>query len=427
MTEHPADPASRNVFLESEPFRQLRPALLDQVFESTHERRYAAGEHMIRQGARGDVLLVLLEGNARVTVRYEDGQSWPIADVSRGTIVGEMALVTQDPTTADVEATAPVRALALPVERFHAIAATHPELTIVLTNVVADRLGQAPHDGLGGKIVEGYRIAGCIGHGGMAVVYEATEVATGHRVALKMLSHRLVYRPDFVARFEREARIVQTLDHVNIAKLRRTFPAFRTEFMVMEFVEGASLSEILETSDPLSEDEARRVLGQLASALVFVHGHGVIHRDLKPSNVLVSRSGRVKLTDFGLARASVKLPDETATLEGDTVGTPVYMAPEQMMGEDSGTAIDVFGFACIASELVSGRKLFEGSSLSSIYRQKVAYRVPPAASIGSGVSEEFRELLVGGLVSEPEKRLDSLREFAAWSGDLPADWLERVF
>ncbi len=426
MTELPADPASRDVLLESEPFRLLRPALLDAVFAATHERRYDAGEHLIRQGTRGDALLILLDGMADVTVRHDDGGSWAIASVARGSVVGEMALVTRDPTTADVIASMPVRVLVFPVEAFHAIAATHPELTIVLTNVVADRLGQSTQDGLGGKVVEGYRIAGCLGRGGMAVVYEAAELATGDRVALKMLSHRLVYQPESVARFEREARIVQTLDHENIAKLRRTFPAFRTEFMVMEFCEGASLQDILDARGPLSEDDARRVLGQLATALVFVHDRGVVHRDVKPSNVLVTRSGRVKLSDFGLAKSTAALGDDTATLEGSTVGTPAYMAPEQMMGEDSGRAMDAYGFACVAYELISGRRLFDAPSLSALYRQKGAYRVPPASEIGPGVSDAYRELLVAGLASDPGKRLGFLRGLAAWSGNLSSSILDRL-
>jgi predicted Ser/Thr protein kinase len=426
VTEHPAHPASRAVFIASEPFRQMRPALLDQVFRATIERRFEPGEHVIRQGTAGDALMVVLEGRAEVIVRVEQEQSWPIAEVSMGSVIGEMALVTEDLTTADVVASTPLRALALPSERFHAIAATHPELTIVLTDLVADRLGRSLRDGLGGKVLEGYRIVGCVGRGGMAVVYEAIELATGEHVALKMLSHRLVYRPEFVSRFEREARLLQTLEHANIARLRGTFPAFRTEFMVMEFCAGASLGACLEKHRPFPEDQGRRVLGQIASALAFVHERGIVHRDLKPGNVLVMRSGRVKLTDFGLAKEARPITDDTASLAESTVGTPFYMAPEQMMGDDSGPAADIFAFACLAYEIVAGRRPFDAASLSALQRQKLAFVVPPARDLGRGISEELRELIVRGLDKDPQKRLVSLSGTAAWAADLSADFLPLI-
>ena len=418
MSEPPADPASREVLLESEPFKALRPRLTDQVFAATKERRSGAGETIIRQGQRGDALFVVIDGEARVTLRDHGGEARTIATLAAGSVAGEMSLITQEPATADVIAETDVRVLVLPAAAFDALAAKNPELTIVLTNVVADRLGRGLVDGLGGKVLNGYRIVRTVGRGGMAVVYEAIEVATGERVALKMMSHRLVYQPGAHSRFEREARIVEPLTHPNIARMRGHFPAFRTEFIVMEFCEGVTLAEALVQRGAFPEAEARRVLGQLATALDFVHERGVVHRDLKPGNVMLSPDGRVKLMDFGLAKEERRATDETATQTGTVLGTPLYMPPGQMTGEESGPAIDVYAFACIAYELVAGTPLFEGRTTRALLQDKLTRKVPPASEIAGGISAELHELLVRGVENDPEKRLDSLRGFAAW-GDGP--------
>ena len=426
-TDYPADPASRGVLLECEPFRALRARLVDQVFSSARERVYEPNDVIIRQGQQGDSLFVVVEGEARVLLRDHDGTVRTIATLTRSSVAGEMSLITQEPATADVIATTEVRVLVLSSADFDALTAKNPELTIVLTNLVADRLGRALHDGLGGKVLNGYRVLRCVGRGGMAVVYEATELATGERVALKMMSHRLVYQPGAPSRFEREARIVEPLEHENIARMKGHFPAFRTEFIVMEFCEGATLADLLARHGAFPEDQARRVLGQLATALQFVHDRGVVHRDLKPGNVMLTPSGRVKLMDFGLAKEDAALSDDTATQPDTVMGTPLYMPPGQMMGEETGPSIDVYSFACIAYELVVGRPFYEGRTARGLLQDKLTRRLPPAGEIGHGISEEFRDLLAKGLRTERDNRLESVSAVVPWGGELDPSFLRKLF
>jgi serine/threonine protein kinase len=242
-----------------------------------------------------------------------------------------------------------------------------------------------------------------------------------------MMSHRLVFQPGAFSRFEREARIVEPLEHPNIARLRGHFPAFRTEFIVMEFCEGATLGELLVGYGPFPESETRRILGQLATALTFVHERGVVHRDLKPGNVMLTPKGRVKLMDFGLAKEQRQISDDTATQDGSVLGTPLYMAPEQIAGDDSGPLIDVYAFACVAFELLSGKKLFEARNMTQLLQEKLTKTVPPAYEIGSGISPEMHRLLLGGLEKDPAKRLGSLRHVLGWRGELDPDFLEKLF
>jgi predicted Ser/Thr protein kinase len=428
MIERPADPASRSVLQDSEPFRPLRGRLVDQLFLAARERVYAPGEVIIHQGQDAEALHVVAEGTADV-ILHDHGTSRKIGSLIPGSVIGEMSLITEEPATADVVvAGVPVRTLVITAADFEALAGRNPELTIVLTNLVAERLGRALHDGLGGKELNGFRILNCVARGGMAVVYEALELATGRRVALKMMSHCLVFQPGAFSRFEREARIVKSLEHPNIARLIGHFPAFRTEFIVMEFCEGANLSDLLTRQGAFPEAQARRVLGQLATALTFVHDRGVVHRDLKPGNVILTPQGQVKLTDFGLAKEKQHInEDDTASMEASVLGTPVYMAPEQILGDDSGAVMDVYAFACVAYELLSGRKLFEVRSMAQLLRDKQTMVVPPPYEIGAGTSPEMHRLLVGGLEKDPAKRLATLREVTAWDGVPDAEFLGRLF
>ena len=427
MTEHPSDPSSRAVLAESECFQALRDKFVDQVFARTHERRYAPGEILIRQGVPGDVLLVIIEGTVRIVLHDDEGRDLMLARSTRGAVAGEMSLITQGPATADAVAESAVRALVLPASDFNELAGRNPELTIVLTNLVADRLGRDLVDGLGGKTLNGFKIERCLGRGGMAVVYDATELSTGERVALKMMSHRLVYQPGAFSRFEREARIVEPLEHPNIARFRGHFPAFRTEFIVMEYCEGATLAELLDRFGPFPESQAKRLLGQLANALEFVHAHDVLHLDIKPANIMLTDRGQVKLMDFGLAKEDRKLSDETETETGTVQGTPLYMAPEQIAGDPAGPSADIYAFACVAYELLTGRKLFEGRTMRQLIKEKLVKELPPAAEIGQGISSELHSIMDRALEKDPATRLDTLRSCVPWAGPLDPELLKRLF
>jgi serine/threonine protein kinase len=214
----------------------------------------------------------------------------PVGEFGPGDIVGEISLVTDEPRTADVVARTRVQSLHLPASDFHVLSDRHPDLRVLLTEVVTDRLGHSRYDGLTGKDIHGYQIIQCVGRGGMGVVYEATHVANGQKVAPKMMNHRLIYQLSALRRFRREAAMLETLDHPALARLYECFSAYKTEFLAMEFCHGQTLSQMIAARGPLKEDLVRPMLGQLAVALKYVHGRGVVRRDLKPSNIVLTRS-----------------------------------------------------------------------------------------------------------------------------------------
>lgn len=239
-----------------------------------------------------------------------------------------------------------------------------------------------------GRIVGHFELIGLLGRGGMGEVWRARDLKLGREVALKVLPERLADDPDYVGRFEREARALAALNHPHVAQIfelaevappERPGGAFRV--IVMELVEGDTLTERLKQG-PLPVGEAVRIALQVAQALAAAHTRGVVHRDVKPSNVVLDVEGNAKVLDFGLARvrpawrAGAEV-EETAKLSdsGVVVGTAAYMSPEQVRGEPCDDRCDVWAFGCTLAEMLSGQRLVPGNSVPEITGNVLAGRL----------------------------------------------------
>jgi eukaryotic-like serine/threonine-protein kinase len=413
------DKTSTRAPVGSSPFSVLDPATLGDLLSVMHLREYSPGECLIRQGDPAEFLLLLLTGTASARVQDTPAGRPPIGEFGPGDIVGEMSLLTNEPRTAGVVADTFVRSLELSTVDFHMMTDRHPDLRVVLTDVMASRLGAARFDGLGGKDIHGYRIVQCIGRGGMGVVYEARNLTTGETVALKMMSHPLMYRPSALRRFRREAVVLRTLEHPSLVQLYDRFSAYKTEFLAMEFCYGSTLAQVIASRGRLKEQVVRGILGQLAAALTYIHGRGVVHLDVKPSNVMLPQSGSVKLLDFGIVTVDER-SDLWQTLKTDTslprmLGTPRYMAPERFSDRGVDRRADLYGLACVAFEALSGRPVVKSSNVFDIIREQAQFTMPPREEIGSGVSLEMHEVLLRGLAQSPDNRTLDLDKLALWA------------
>ena len=195
-----------------------------------------------------------------------------------------------------------------------------------------------------------------LGEGGMGIVYLATYVETGKKVALKILPPSLGGNPQLVARFEREMAILKRLKHPNVVQYFGGGRSGGQQYYAMEYVPGGGLDVVLKAKATLPWQEALDLLKQVAAALEHAHAHGIVHRDLKPANLFLAKDGRLKLGDFGIARDT----EATAlTVAGKTVGTYAYMAPEQIAGKAPVSRhTDLYALGCVAFELLSGRPPF---------------------------------------------------------------------
>ncbi|HEY2954655.1 MAG TPA: protein kinase [Candidatus Eisenbacteria bacterium] len=267
-----------------------------------------------------------------------------------------------------------------------------------------------------------YLLQGEIGRGGMGVVYLARDTRLDREVAIKMLPEDVGKDPEQLARFRREARLLALLNHPNIATIYGIEQSESGErFLILERLEGETLARRLK-SGPLPLEEAVAVCAQIAEALEAAHERNVVHRDLKPGNVMLLPRGRVKVLDFGLAkhiagpapRDGAPPPRDASRLTeaGTVLGTPGYMAPEQVLGLPHDRRADVFAFGCVLYECLAGRPAFAGDNPTTITAAVLA-GAPAWAALPEGTPQPIRELIERCLEKDPEARPGDLAEARA--------------
>jgi serine/threonine-protein kinase len=264
-----------------------------------------------------------------------------------------------------------------------------------------------------------YKIEGELGAGGMGLVLAATDSRLGRRVAIKLLHETFLGDPDRLARFDREARVLASLNHSNIAAIHGLEKADDVTFLVLEYVPGDTLADRLAKA-PLSLKESLDVCRQLAEALEAAHAQGIIHRDLKPANVKITPDGKVKVLDFGLAKALdlARAPgdeSDTATLSpvmtqtGVVMGTVPYMSPEQASAKPLDPRTDIWSFGCILYETLAGRRSFAGASTAELL-VAILDRDPDWSRLPANTPENVKHLLRRCLAKDLRNRLHDIAD-----------------
>ncbi len=275
-----------------------------------------------------------------------------------------------------------------------------------------------------GNTLSHYRVTAKLGEGGMGEVYRAEDSRLGRDVALKVLPENLASDPDRLARFSREARMLASLSHGNIASIYDLVEADGRQLLVMEVAEGETLAEALERG-PIPLDTACRIAVQIAEALEAAHEKGIVHRDLKPANIKVGPQGHVKVLDFGLAKAldqdpvvsdapspsviqnSPTLTQQQVTQMGVLLGTAPYMSPEQARAQRVDRRADIWAFGCVLSEMLTGQRLFSGQSATDILGA-IVHSEPNLDSLPPEVPPRLRRLIQQCLRKDANRRLQSI-------------------
>ena len=256
-----------------------------------------------------------------------------------------------------------------------------------------------------------YEISGQIGAGGMGEVYRAIDTNLARQVVIKVLPQTVAADPDRLARFDREAKALAALNHPNIAAIYGLERSGGTIALVMELVEGLTLADrTAQGAIPVSQ--ALPIARQIAEALEAAHEQGIIHRDLKPANIKLRPDGTVKVLDFGLAKhgATVGLDDvirsqnDSVADVGGVVGTPAYMAPEQVQGQVSAGRTDLFAFGLVLYEMVTGRLPFPGASLGKLLATGTDAVIQPPCQTRSRIATRLNSLILGLLERDPARR-----------------------
>ena len=270
-----------------------------------------------------------------------------------------------------------------------------------------------------GENVGPYRIIEQLGQGGMATVYKAYHPALDRYVALKALHPAFGEDPNFLARFQREARLVAKLEHPNIVPVYDYAEHEGRPYLVMKFIEGDTLKARL-TQGPLNSNEIDKVVESVGAALGYAHKQGVLHRDIKPSNVLLATDGQIYLADFGLARIA---QSGESTLSSDMImGTPQYISPEQAMGKkdlDEGT--DIYSFGVMLYEIVVGQVPFNADTPFSIIHDHIYSPLPMPRDINPKIPESVERVLLKALAKE---RADRYPDVASLVTAFKDAWIE---
>ncbi len=285
-----------------------------------------------------------------------------------------------------------------------------------------------------------YEITSLIGKGGMGEVYRARDTKLKRDVAIKILPEEFSRDPDRVSRFQREAEALAALNHQNIAGIYDLQQSGTIRFLVLEFVEGDTLADILKKRGALPVDEALHVAKQICEALEAAHEKGIVHRDLKPANIKVMADGKVKVLDFGLAKAIENAPTGTALSDSPTLlsmaatnagmilGTAAYMAPEQARGKAVDRRADIWAFGVVLYQMLTGRVAFTGETASET-TAAVMMKEPDWNALPANTPARLRDLLRRCLVKEPRNRvqaigdariaIEEVQSGAEVDGDLP--------
>jgi alpha-tubulin suppressor-like RCC1 family protein/tRNA A-37 threonylcarbamoyl transferase component Bud32 len=264
-----------------------------------------------------------------------------------------------------------------------------------------------------------YWILGEIGRGGTAIVYLARERATGAEVAIKLIRPKYLEDEEAVARFAREARYVAQLAHPNVVGVHRVLDLGPSGIaLVMTHINGRTLKQVIKEDRPLPQEFVTRVMRDVAAALSAAHAMGIVHRDVKPENVFITEDGRALLADFGVARS---MTGETQlTMHGVAIGTPSYMAPEQIDGTDLDGRADIYSLGLVAWEMFTGHRPWEGESLYAVLYHQRHHELPDVRDMRPDVSDEVADVIAGALEKDPNARWQTMDQLiAALDGAAP--------
>ncbi len=256
------------------------------------------------------------------------------------------------------------------------------------------------------QIKDEYEIITEIGSGGMATVYKAVQKSLDRPVAIKELKKSYTADPQIVRRFERESKMAASLQHENIVHIYDYWKKPHYS-IVMEYVDGANLADIIEKTGALPVDVGIMIAIQACNALDYAHMHGLIHRDIKPSNIMIKRNGEVKLMDFGIAQSRSL---EALTMPGTLIGTPAYMSPEQILGQQLDSQSDIFSFGIVLYETLTGVKPFRDDDSRSVTAKILKDTFNAPRRLNSDIPWGLQRLIKKCLRKKPKRRYGSVLE-----------------
>lgn len=255
-----------------------------------------------------------------------------------------------------------------------------------------------------------YEVLKRLGRGGMGSVYLADDPKLGRKVAIKVLHSELSEQDVFIARFEREARMMAQVSHPNLVHIYDVGKQGKLNYFVMEYIDGKPLSEMIKEHGRLSLEDSFRFVGQILGALEKIHQKGLVHRDIKPSNIIIDSEGRAVLMDFGLAKP---VGEGGLTTTSSLIGTPEYLSPQQIEGKEADARSDIYAVGCLLYHCLCGFPPFRGKSTASILQAHLRKKPVPASRLVEGLPRELDSIIFRCLEKKSERRYSNVCEMAS--------------
>jgi serine/threonine protein kinase len=363
-------------------------------------QRVPTGTRFISQGDRGDTFYIIQEGTCVVNVEKNGTKHW-LTRLRGGDIVGEIALLTGEPRTANVDAETDMILWSLTREEFDSICSKYTDLLDFLTELVTHRF--TTEKVTASRTIGKYLINELIGRGGWSLVYKGMHKSLNMPVAIKMLKHDMAMNVEFAEKFQNEARVVALLNHDNIVKVYDIEELYRTVFIIMEYLEGVPLDRVLHTMPRLPTFKVLDVLLQVCNGLSYAHEQGIVHQDIKPGNVFIQSDGRAKIVDFGLSCPP-------GTVDCGLPGTVYYMSPEQIKGDSIDERTDIYSLGIMAYEMTTGQRPYPEDNLSRLMELHVIEDIPDPRSLAPDLPDELHYFIKRATRRDPAARFKSTWE-----------------
>ena len=363
-------------------------------------KHVTAGNRFIIQGEKGDVAFIIQRGSCMVIVE-KNGEYHPVGHRGEGDIVGVMSLLTGEPRNAHVEAETDMELWVLKKKRFDSISTEDPDLVAFLTELIADRFDSKRP--IADRTIGKYLATDIIGRGGFSLVYKGFHIGLNMPVAIKMMRHDMAMDPEFLANFHNEAKNIAKLNHENIVKVHDIEERYRTVFIIMEYLEGESLNDMLARLKIIPPPLAVNFLVQITTGLRYAHRKGIIHRDINSKNIMIQRDDRLKILDFGLACP-------VGTEDFSSLGTLSYMAPEQIESDPLDQRTDIYAMGIAAYEMVVGERPFPEEDVRFLTKCHLSQDIPDPALKTPDLPEKLRSFILTAGRRDPQQRYQDMDE-----------------
>jgi CRP-like cAMP-binding protein/tRNA A-37 threonylcarbamoyl transferase component Bud32 len=372
-------------------------------FDKMTYRHVKAGERFVVQDAVEDTAYIIQRGSCLVIVE-KDGELHPVDHYGEGDIIGGLGILTGEARRAHVEAETEMDLWVMTRDRFDEMTEKDPALLDFVTELVADRLDSRRPTAY--RTIGKYVATNIIGRGAFSIVYKGRHTGLNMPVVIKMMRHDMALYPDFLDSFRNEAKTIAGLTHDHIVRVHDFEERYRTLFIVMEYLRGDSLKNMICHLRAIPPKLAADYLIQICSALAYAHKRGIIHRDINPSNIMVQPDDQIKILDFGLACS-------TGTEDFSNTGTPYYMAPEQIDAGPVDPRTDIYALGITAYEMLTGRRPFPEDDAIALLDMHLTQDIMDPGHLVPDIPDELRKFILKAARCDPDRRYQDVGQAMA--------------